>query len=71
MDEELGGHERCCEGEGEGVDGGEGGHGAVANGVWERAETDHAEDFYAVVLEGQGERFEALICADEAVHIRG
>ncbi|KFZ04316.1 hypothetical protein V501_09198 [Pseudogymnoascus sp. VKM F-4519 (FW-2642)] len=58
---------RGCEGER--VNGGERGHGAVGDAVGEGAEADHHEDFDAVVLEDRGEGFEALVFADETVDV--
>jgi hypothetical protein len=49
------------------VDGGESCDGAVGDGVWERTEAVHDEEFQAVMFECEGEGGEAGIVRYEAV----
>lgn len=52
MQHEFGGDDGGGEGEAGPVHGGEGGDGAVGEGVREGAHADHDEEFEAVVFEG-------------------
>lgn len=67
MDQQFRGDEGGGEGEGLRGHGWERGDGAVGEGVWQRAEADHAEEAKAVVLEDEGEGGEAGVVGGEAV----
>ena len=69
MDEEFGGYQGGSESIVEGVHGGERGDGGIREGVWEGAETDHAENLDAVVFESQSESFEAFIFPHKTMYI--
>lgn len=47
----------------------EGRHRGVGERVWERTESDHAEDFETVVLECEGQGFESFVFSYEAVDV--
>jgi hypothetical protein len=65
---EFGGHDGGRERVAGPVHRGEGGNCAVGERVGERAHADHDEEFEAVVFEREGERGEALVVGNEAVH---
>lgn len=66
-DEELGGND----GSGYCVvsrrNGGEGGHGAVAEGIREGTQSDHAQQFDPIVLENEGEGGETFVVGNQAL----
>lgn len=69
MDKQFRGRGGGGDSEGKRAHGGERGQGRVGQAVGQRAQADHDEDLDAVVLERQRKGREALVLADEAVHV--
>ena len=68
VDQQLGRDNGRCDSETQRLHGWKGRHCAVGERVRERAETDHDEQFQAVMLEGERQSGEAFVIGDEALH---